>query len=56
MKDTLNSYFAVLCITLIGGGAALLIVHIGTTDILAATVAGNEANYISLQQSVLNNR
>ncbi len=39
-----------------GSGATLIIVHIGTTDILAATIAGNQAQYISLHQSILNNR
>lgn len=55
MKDKINSYFAVLLITIAGSGATLLIVHIATSDTLAATFAGSEANYYtSLQQPVLN--
>ncbi|MBI4089036.1 hypothetical protein HY415_02980 [Candidatus Kaiserbacteria bacterium] len=56
MKDTINSYIAVLLITIVGSGAALLIVHIGTTDVIASTFAGSEADYRALQQSILNNR
>lgn len=56
MKDRINSYFAILCITIIGGGAALLIVHIGTTDVIALTVANNEAGYAALKQSILENK
>lgn len=55
MKDTVNTYFAVLLLTIAGSGAALLIVHIGTTDVIATAFASNEANYSSLQQSILKN-
>jgi len=56
MKDKINSYFAVLLITIAGAGATLLIVHIATADVLDITVSGNEAKYIQLQQSILKNR
>ncbi len=45
MKDKINSYFAVLLVTIAGSGATLLIVHIANSDTLAATFAGSEANY-----------
>lgn len=55
MKDKINSYMAVLLITIVGSGAALLIVHIGVEDVFSSTVAGNEAAYAALQQSILSN-
>ncbi|MBU6320961.1 MAG: hypothetical protein KGI78_00675 [Patescibacteria group bacterium] len=48
----LNSYFAVLIITLVGSGAAFVIVHVGTTDVSKAAL-GNEAQFAKLQQSIL---
>lgn len=56
MTDTINTYTAILLITVAGSGAALLIVDVATDNVLAATVAGNQAQYLSLQQSLLNNR
>ena len=56
MKEKINTYIAVLLITIAGGGATLLIVHIGTSDVLATTLQGSEGVYASLQQSILNNR
>lgn len=56
MKDRINSYFAVLLIAIVGSGAALLIVDIGTTDMVASTFGGSEANYAALRQSILENR
>jgi len=56
MKYTLNSYFAVLLVTIIGSGAALIVVHVGTTDVIATTLVGNEANYAVLQESILKNK
>lgn len=56
MKDKVNSYLAVLCVTIIGGGAALIIVHVGTTAVIATTFGGSEANYMALQQSILRSR
>lgn len=56
MKDRINTYIAALIITIAGSGAALLIVHVATDNVLTATVQGNEANYLLLQQSILSNR
>ena len=56
MKDTINSYFAVLLITIVGSGAALLVVHIGTTNIISSTFGGSEADYSELRQSILKNK
>ena len=55
MKDKINSYFAVLLITIAGSGAALFIVHIATTDVIATAFRGSEDTYASLQQSILKN-
>ena len=56
MKDKINAYFAILLITIVGSGAALLIVHIRTHDLIASTFVGSEANYAALRQSILQNR
>lgn len=56
MKYKLNAYFAVLLVTIVGGGAALIVVHIGTDAVIETTVAGNQASYAALQQSILKNR
>lgn len=56
MKFKLNSYFAVLLVTIIGSGAAFIVVHIGTTDVIATTFGGSEADYAALQQSILRNK
>lgn len=54
MKDTINTYFAVLIVTIIGAGATLIIVHIGTINIFASTFNRNGPEYTELQQSILN--
>jgi len=54
MKDRVNTYIAVLFITIAGAGAASLIVHIATTDTVTSTLRGTEAqNYAALQRSLL---
>lgn len=53
MKETINTYFATLIITIFGAGAALLIVHLANSDTLATSFSGSEAGYSSLQQSIL---
>jgi len=53
MKNTINSYFAVLIVTIAGAGAALLIIHVAYSNTFAAALGGNETNYASLQQSIL---
>lgn len=55
-NSRVNTYFAVLLITIFGSGAVLIIVEIATTNIIASAVTGNEASYISLQQSILKSR
>ena len=49
---TLNTYFAMLVVTLVASSAALLIIRIATTDV-SRTALGAEAEYQSLQQSIL---
>ena len=44
MKEKINSYFAVLIITIAGAGATMLIVHVANAD-TAYLVLGNEAQY-----------
>jgi hypothetical protein len=55
MTATINSYFAVLLITIAGAGATLLITHIANADTnnLDQIVMGSEKNYAPLQQSIL---
>jgi hypothetical protein len=52
MKGRINSYFAILLVTIAGAGAATLIVRVASTD-ASAIVGGGEADYASLQQSIL---
>ncbi len=52
MKEKINSYFAVLLITIAGAGAALLIVHVAY-DNAFANFGGSEAAYAPLQESIL---
>lgn len=52
MKEKINSYFAILLITIAGAGAALLIVHIAYSDAFD-TFGGSEAAYAPLQKSIL---
>jgi hypothetical protein len=53
MKDKINSYFAILLVTIAGAGATWFIVHIASDNALASTMGGSEASYASLQQSIL---
>ena len=55
MKWRLNSYFAVLIITIFGAFASWLIVHVAYANTFATTMGGSEAGYSSLQQSILEN-
>lgn len=52
MKEKINTYFAVLLITIAGAGAALLIIHIATTETTIVTTS-NEADYTALKESIL---
>lgn len=56
MRGKINSYIAILLITIAGSGAALIIVRVATDDILTETFRGHEAAYASLRQSILENR
>jgi hypothetical protein len=44
----LNTYFAMLLVTIIASGAALIIVHMGTAKAFNSAL-GNEAAYTSLK-------
>jgi hypothetical protein len=52
MKDKINTYLAVLLITIAGSGAAMLIVHIAYSD-TSSFALGSEAEFAQLQQSIL---
>lgn len=56
MKEKVNTYLAILFITIAGSGAALLIIHVATDNMLTQNVQGNEANYFLLQQSILTSK
>ncbi len=53
LKEKINSYFAVLLITIAGAGATLLIVHVANADTSAIAIGANEVQYASLQHSIL---
>lgn len=53
MKDKINTYFAVLLVTIAGASATWIIVNVAVTDTLAATVNGSEVQYVMLQKSIL---
>lgn len=48
MKDRINSYAAVLLVTIAGAGATLLIVHVAFANNFATTFAGSEALYMGV--------
>lgn len=54
MKDKINTYFAILLVTIAGAGAALLIVHISVAKTPVVETGYNEASYSSLKESILN--
>ena len=56
MKSTVNTFFAMLIVTIFGSWAALAIVEIATTDIIASATQGSINNYAALQQSILKSR
>ena len=53
LKEKINSYFAVLLITIAGSGATLLIVHVANADTSAIAIGANEMEYVALQHSIL---
>lgn len=52
MKDRVNTYFAVLLITIAGAGAALLIIHISVAKTPNVETGYNEASYSKLKESI----
>ena len=52
MVGRINSYFAVLLITIAGAGATFLIVHAAFADIAPAR-PGGATSYAELEQSIL---
>lgn len=48
MTQKINTYFAVLIITVIGSAAALTIVHFAYASDVSAAVFGSEAQYAAL--------
>lgn len=54
MKNTINTYFAALLITLAGVGAAWLIMHTATIKPFSNKTGTNEASYEPLKNSILN--
>ena len=53
MKDRINTYFAVLLITIVGAGAAWLIVHVSVAKTPVVKTGYNEASYSELKESIL---
>jgi hypothetical protein len=53
MKGKINSYFAVLIITVVGAAATQLIVHVVYANTFTIIVAGSAAEYVPLQRSIL---
>jgi len=52
MKDRINSYFAILLVTIAGSVATLIIIRV-VYDANTFFLIGGEENYASLQQSIL---
>lgn len=50
--ERVNSYFAVLILTIVASGATLLIVHVANASTFAF-IGGNEVQYNSLKGSIL---
>jgi len=45
MKYKLNSYFAVLLITIAGASASMLIIHVAFANTFQITMVSNQASY-----------
>ncbi|MGD0328364.1 MAG: hypothetical protein ABSB00_01470 [Minisyncoccia bacterium] len=52
MKDKINSYLAILLITIEGAVAAFLIIRVAYSNNFVITMNSSEANYSSLQQLI----
>ena len=48
MKYRINSYFAILLITIAGAGASLIIIHIVYANTFDVMMVSNQAAYASL--------
>lgn len=52
MTATINTYFAILIVTIAGAAATLLIVHVANANV-SNFALGSEAQYAQVQQSIL---
>jgi len=50
MKDRINSYFAILLVTIAGAGATMIIVHVAYSNTFVVTFGAGQAAYSQLQQ------
>jgi len=48
MKEKINSYFAILIITIMGSGAALIIIHVAYDNAFYYITTNSAANYTAL--------
>ena len=55
-KYSINTYFAMLVVTVIASGAALLIVRMGTTAHASLVHGDDEAQFAELRESILKSR
>lgn len=53
MTYLINSYFAILLITVAGAGATMFIVHVAYDDSLEVSFTSTGANYASLQETAV---
>jgi hypothetical protein len=44
MNERINTYLAILIITIVGSSAAWIIIHVATTNTAFSVVVGTEAN------------
>jgi hypothetical protein len=51
MKSKINSYLAILLITIAGAGAALLLVHIAASNTFTITFSSGATRYDELQKA-----
>ncbi|HUY62492.1 MAG TPA: hypothetical protein VMV50_01715 [Candidatus Paceibacterota bacterium] len=50
MKEKINTYFAILIITVAGAGASLIIIHTANANVTALTFGSEAGQYASLGQ------
>ena len=57
MKERINTYIAILFVTIAGAVATMLIVHVANIEaaspVFLSTAGGGGENYINLQRSLL---